>query len=517
MTGFKTGVSGRFPGGMTLFHAQQLPEQFLFHFNHIEIKKTGDFAMKTKPQVLLVDDEPLVLDSLQAIVTREGNYHVELAESGAVALEKALQEQYSVIITDLMLKDITGIELLKSLKEQTPETQVIMVSGKGTIDFAVEAMKMGAFDFLTKPYSPPHLLRILERACAYFDSLLENKQLKGEIRRLKKSYDIIGTHPKVERIRDIIENIAPSDSTILIQGKSGTGKELVARAIHNRSLRADGPFEAVNCGVFAETLIENELFGHEKGAYTGAVQKSMGRVEAADGGTLFLDEIDTMPLSSQVKLLRVLEERSFQRIGGTKTIHVDFRLIAATNVNLKEAVAARLFRDDLYYRLNVISLTLPHLSERLSDIPLLVSHFMERHRGRSKAQSISPDALDLLLHYSWPGNVRELVNTVEYAMVMAKGTQIMPSDLPENIQGRLFEHQQCRETMSLRDTERDLILKTLKDCRGNKHLAAKILRIPRSTLYSKLQKHGIHIETKLDAAPLHREWQHAPESLVARN
>jgi DNA-binding NtrC family response regulator len=327
---------------------------------------------------------------------------------------------------------------------------------------------------------------------------MENKQLKGEIRRLKKNYDIIGTHQKIERVRDIIENIAPSDSTVLIQGKSGTGKELVARAIHNRSLRAEGPFQAVNCGVFTETLIENELFGHEKGAYTGAVQRAIGRVEAAAGGTLFLDEIDTMPLTSQVKLLRVLEEHSLQRVGGSKSIYVDFRLIAATNVDLKEAVARKLFRDDLYYRLNVITINLPELAERLSDIPLLVSHVMERFKGGSRGQSVSPSAMDLLLRYPWPGNVRELVNAVEYAMVMAKGTQIMPTDLPENIQGKSLEVQQSHETMSLRDTERDLIVKTLRDCHGNKHLAAKILRIPRSTLYSKIQKHGIVIDTKMD-------------------
>jgi DNA-binding NtrC family response regulator len=473
--------------------------------------------MGTKPKILLVDDEPLVLDSLREIVSREDKYQIELAENGTVALSKALQEDYCVIITDLMLRDITGIELLKSLKTRTPETQVIMVSGKGTIDFAVEAMKMGAFDFLTKPYSPPHLLQILERARAYYESLVENKQLKGELRRLKKNYDIIGTHPKVERIRDIIENIAPSDSTALIQGKSGTGKELVARAIHNRSLRADGPFQAVNCGVFAETLIENELFGHEKGAYTGAVQRTIGRIEAAAGGTLFLDEIDTMPISSQVKLLRVLEEHTFQRIGGTKSIFVDFRLIAATNVNLKEAVAQRQFRDDLFYRLNVITITLPEMCERLSDVPLLVSHFMERYKGRSKVQAVSPDALDLLLRYPWPGNVRELVNAIEYAMVMAKGTHIMPADLPENILGRSSEQQQNRESMSLRDTEKDLIVKTLRDCRGNKHLAAKILRIPRSTLYSKLQKHGIYMDTHVETGVVPQDMHGDAERFAVQN
>lgn len=452
--------------------------------------------MTAKPKVLLVDDEPLVLDSLRAIVGRDGRYDVRLAESGHAALDLLAGDSFAVIITDLMLMDTTGNDLLRVVKENTPETQVIMVSGRGSIDQAVEAMKMGAFDFLTKPYSPSHLLQILERARTYYDSLVENRQLKTELKRLKKDYEIVGAHPKIKRIKEIIDNIAPSDSTVLIQGKSGTGKELVARAIHNHSPRAEGPFQAVNCGVFTETLIENELFGHEKGAYTGALQRAIGRVEAAEGGTLFLDEIDTMPLSSQVKLLRVIEERTFQRVGGTKTIHVNFRLIAATNVDLQEAVARKLFRDDLFYRLNVISITLPELRERQSDIPLLVKHFMERYKGRSKANSISPAAMDVLMEYSWPGNVRELVNVIEYAMVMAKGPQIMPSDLPEGIQGRecVRKLERKSEALSLRDAERDLIIKALKECRGNKHHAAKILRIPRSTLYSKIQKHGIVLE-----------------------
>lgn len=473
--------------------------------------------MDSKPRVLLIDDEPQVLESLHEIVDREKKYQIVLAESGTAGLEKVDNEDYAMIITDLMLRDITGIDILKSVKARTPETQVIMVSGKGTIDLAVEAMKMGAFDFLTKPYPPLHLLQIMTRAQAYYDSLVENKKLKGEIRRLKKNFDIVGTHPKIKRIQDIIANIAPSDSTVLIQGKSGTGKELVARAIHNQSFRAEGPFQAVNCGVFAETLIENELFGHERGAYTNAVQRTIGRVEAAGGGTLFLDEIDTMPVSSQVKLLRVLEEHTFQRIGGTKPIYVDFRLIAATNVNLKEAVVKKLFRDDLYYRLNVISMTLPELIERVSDIPLLVSYFMDRYKGKSKARSVSPEAMDVLLKYSWPGNVRELVNAIEYAMVMAKGQQITPTDLPDNIVGRPHEPRQAGETLSLKDTERDLILKTLRDCHGNKHLAAKVLRIPRSTLYSKIQKHGIVLEGKPDTPPHKIEADANQEQLVVQN
>lgn len=457
-------------------------------------------------KVLLVDDEPLVLDSLCQLVRKNGRYEVDTAESGTRARELAASGQYGVIITDLRLADGTGIELLKTVKESTPETQVILVSGKGTIDQAVEAMKMGAFDFITKPYSPTHLLQILDRARSYASSLIENRNLKDEIRRLKKNYDIVGTHPKIQRIRDIIDNIAPSDSTVLIQGTSGTGKELVARAIHNGSGRADGPFQAVNCGVFTETLIENELFGHEKGAYTGAVQRAIGRVEAADGGTLFLDEIDTMPPSSQVKLLRVIEERCFQRIGGTKTIHADFRLIAAANVDLQEAVAAKRFRDDLFYRLNVITIALPELRERVSDIPLLVKHFLERFPGSAKALVVSAEAMDLLMGYSWPGNVRELVNAVEYAVVMAKGQQIQPSDLPETVQHRLLVPQhQGRDSFSLRETERELILKALKECNGNKHLAAKVLKIPRSTLYSKMQKHGIALEGDNRGVPVPQE------------
>ena len=457
---------------------------------------------------LLVDDEPLVLESLQAIVQREGKYEISTAASGQDALDLAASETFAVVVTDLMLTDISGNELLKSIKQSTPETQVIMVSGKGTIDLAVEAMKMGAFDFMTKPYSPPHLLSILDRARAYHDSLRENKQLKSELRKLKKNYEIVGSHQKIKRINEIIENIAPSESTVLIQGRSGTGKELVARAIHNRSSRAEGPFQAVNCGVFTETLIENELFGHEKGAYTGAIQRAIGRVEAADGGTLFLDEIDTMPLNAQVKLLRVIEERCFQRIGGTKTIHVEFRLIAATNINLQEAVVRKLFRDDLYYRLHVITILLPELHERSSDVPLLARYFLDRFKGRSRAQSLSPAAMDALIRYSWPGNVRELVNAIEYGMVMAKGSQIQPSDLPDTIQCRTDEPvlQEAQESRSLKDTERELIIRALKDCRGNKHLAAKTLRIPRSTLYSKIQKHGILFDDKtgdlMDAAAM---------------
>ncbi len=456
----------------------------------------------TKPRVLLVDDEPLALDSLYVIVSNEGKYEVDLAENGTIALKKLLQEHYCAIIADLMLKDVTGIELLESIKAQKPETQVIMLSGRGTIDFAVDSMKMGAFDFLTKPYSPQHLLQILNRAEAYYESLIENKKLKGEIRRLTKNYDIIGTHPTIERIRGIIENIARSDSTVLIEGKSGTGKDLVARAIHDRSPRSDGPFQAINCGVFTDTLIENELFGHEKGAFTGANERAIGRVESSAGGTLFLDEIDTMPISSQVKLLRVLEEHSFHRLGGHKSVYVDFRLIAGTNVNLKDAVTKKLFRGDLFYRLNVITITLPALCQRLSDLPLLINHFMKRHKNESKAQSISQDAMEHLIRYPWPGNVRELVNAIEYAMIVAKGQHIMLADLPENIKGWATQQRRAPETISLRDTERDLILKTLKDCHGNKHLAAKTLQIPRSTLYSKLQKHGIQTGKRMDAGAL---------------
>lgn len=454
--------------------------------------------MLMKNRILLVDDEPLVLDSLREILSGSGGHDITVADTGRKALELIDHEHFSVIITDLMLDDITGIDLLRSIKSRVPDTQVIMMSGKGTIDYAVEAMKIGAFDFITKPYAPSHLVQILGRAQDFYASLAENRQLKGEIRRLRKNYDIIGSHRSMERIREIVRNVAPSDSTVLIQGRSGTGKELVARQIHDLSPRSDGPFQAVNCGVFTDTLIENELFGHEKGAYTGAFDRSIGRVEAASGGTLFLDEIDTMPLALQVKLLRVLEEKTFHRVGGTKQISADFRLIAATNVVLQEAVDKRLFRDDLFYRLNVISINLPELRERSSDIPLLVRFFMERFAGRSKAQTISQAAMDRILRYTWPGNVRELSNAVEYAMVMAQGPEIQVGDLPEMLQSEREPYRPAAAApeagLSLKDTERELIIRTLRDCRGNKHLTAKALKIPRSSLYSKLQKHGIVID-----------------------
>jgi DNA-binding NtrC family response regulator len=447
-----------------------------------------------KIRVLIADDEPLVLDLLREVVSRESCYTVDLAESGEAALKLIENDDYGVIITDLMLHGMSGMDLLKEIKSRSRETQVIMVSGKGTIDLAVEAMKMGAFDFLTKPFSPQHLLQILGRAREHYASLMENKQLRGELRQLRKNYELVGAHASIVRIREIIENIAPSDSTVLIQGRSGTGKELVARAVHNRSPRAEGPFQAVNCGVFADTLIENELFGHERGAYTGASQRAIGRIEASAGGTLFLDEIDTMPLASQVKLLRVLEERTFQRLGGTKPIHVDFRLIAASNTNLKDAVAAKTFREDLYYRLNVITVVVPELRDRVSDIPLLVNHFLALQRDRGRVRTVSPQALDLLIRYPWPGNVRELVNAIEYGVVMARGSQVAPDDLPENIRPSSGSSDEIRSALSLRDTERDIILKTLRDCKGNKHLAAKMLGIPRSSLYSKIHKHGLSLE-----------------------
>jgi len=391
-----------------------------------------------------------------------------------------------------MLTDISGNELLKSIKQSTPETQVIMVSGKGTIDLAVEAMKMGAFDFMTKPYSPPHLLSILDRARAYHDSLRENKQLKSELRKLKKNYEIVGSHQKIKRINEIIENIAPSESTVLIQGRSGTGKELVARAIHNRSSRAEGPFQAVNCGVFTETLIENELFGHEKGAFTDAVRAKAGAFELADGGTIFLDEIGELASTLQPKLLRALDQREVKRVGADQTVKVDVRVVAATNRKLGEEVKAGRFREDLYYRLSVVTVFMPPLRRRKEDIETIASHLLSGLAADvgKKLTGLSPEAAEALRAYTWPGNVRELRNVLGRAAALSDGGVIQAKDLFLS-QGKRSSTLDGLSGKTLEEIEKAAIKVTLRAVDGNKTAAAKALGIAYSTLYEKMKKYGM--------------------------
>jgi DNA-binding NtrC family response regulator len=435
-------------------------------------------------KVLIVDDEPEILESL-SLIFGSRDFAVKTAPSGTEALEAFSEDPAPVVVCDHSLPDIQGIQLLKEIRSILPEVQMIMVTGKGTIDMAVAAMKAGVFDFITKPIDPEHLVQLALRAQQLYDALTERKTLKEEVERMTER-DFVGKHPSVKNLLRLIHTVAPTDGTVLIEGESGTGKELVARLIHKWSHRGKGPFIAVDCGAIPEGLVESELFGHEKGAFTGAVGITVGRFERANAGTLFLDEITTLPLPSQVKLLRALQEKLIERLGGQRTIPVDIRLIAATNADLHEAVAKRLFRHDLYYRLNIIKIKIPPLRERKSDIPLLVHHFMGKHaeKMKSRVTGISKEALKVLMEYSWPGNVRELENAVEHALIMAGGPSIMPHDLPP------LDSQHV-PVSRLEEAEKSLILKALGEAGGNKNKAAKLLGIPRSSLYSKMKKFQI--------------------------
>jgi len=434
--------------------------------------------------VFIIDDEPDLIDSLTQIFSSAG-FKVATAASGKEAVELFESEPQGVVISDYSLPDIKGIDLLHKFRETLPEVQMIMLTGKGTIDIAVSAMKAGMFDFVTKPVDPGHLIELAKRARQLYNALSENRSLKEEVKKMSENF-IVGQHPSIQNLYRLIYTVAPTDATVLVEGESGTGKELVARLIHKRSPRADGPFVAVDCGAIPEGLLESELFGFEKGAFTGAASRKQGRFERANGGTLFLDEITSLPLASQVKLLRVLQEKAIERLGGSKAIPINVRLIAATNENLDEAVAKKLFREDLYYRLNIVKIKTPPLRERKSDIPLLAEHFIQKHRAKVKSpvSSISKETVKALMEHSWPGNVRELENAIEHALIMARDSEIKLRDLPTLSQ---LQKSQSR----LDEAEKSLLIKAIKDADGNKYKAAKTLGIPRSSLYSKLQKHGI--------------------------
>jgi DNA-binding NtrC family response regulator len=437
-----------------------------------------------KPSILIVDDEPEILDSL-AMIFESRDFSVRTASSGAQAMELFSREPAPVVICDHSLPDTQGIQLLEEFRNVLPEVQMIMVTGKGTIDLAVSAMKAGFFDFITKPVDPEYLFQLASRAQQLFDALTEKKNLAEEVERMAEQ-EIIGRHPSIKSMLRLIQMVAPTDSTVLIEGESGTGKELVARLIHKKSHRSRGPFVAVDCGAIPEGLVESELFGHEKGAFTGATSIARGRFERASKGTLFLDEITSLPLSSQAKLLRALQEKVIERLGGQKTIPVDIRLVAATNVDLQEAVSQKQFRDDLYYRLNIIKIRIPPLRERKSDIALLAHHFIMKHREKvnSEVTGISKEALKVMTDYAWPGNVRELENVVEHALIMAGSSNLMPHDLPP------FENG-LSPSSRLDEAEKNLIIKALNEAGGNKYKAAKLLGIPRSSLYSKLKKFNL--------------------------
>ncbi len=456
--------------------------------------------------ILIIDDNETIRVGLAQIIKKMD--HTPLtAASGYEGLELARMREVDFVITDLKMDGLDGVAVLRGVRELDPDVPTMIITAYGSVETAVEAMKLGAFDFLTKPFSPEVVQLKVTRALELGAARRTRHKLESTCEYLQEQevlrhggYDkIVGTSDAMQAIYKIIDKVAKTDATVAITGESGTGKELVARAIHNASNRSEGPFIAVNCGALAETLLESELFGHERGAFTGAVRRKLGRFELADGGSLFLDEVGDIPASLQVKLLRVLQERTFERVGGERSVQVDVRIIAATNRSLQDEVAAGRFRDDLYYRLMMIPITLPPLRERTEDIPLLVEHFIAKHAPRTNpdVKGLRDEALGRLMAYHWPGNVRELENAVAQALVFSESDRIEVKSLPTVIQGEpdgdhlSVPKGQMALPEILDELERQLILKAFKRAKGVKTETARLLGIKTSALYYKLDKYSI--------------------------
>ncbi len=448
--------------------------------------------MKKGVKILIVDDEVVVRESLKDWLI-DSNYPVSTAESGFQALEIIEKEKIEILITDLMMPGMDGIELMKKAKEIVPNIQVIIVTAYASVPTAITAMKEGAYDYVEKPISPERVESVLERLVDLKGLIKENLSLR---QRLEDSYrfeNIIAKSSEMLRVIEVVKVVAKSTATVLITGQSGTGKELIARAIHSQSLSPDEPFIAVNCAALPETLLESELFGHEKGSFTGAHAQKIGKFELSNHGTFFMDEIGEISASIQSHLLRVLEEKSFTRVGGNKEIKVDTRIVSATNKDLKKAVTSGEFREDLYYRLNVVNIDLPPLCERGGDIPLLAEHFLNKSalENQKEVSGFSPEAMDFLLRYDWPGNIRELKNAIERAVILARGSLIEVNDLPD--QGLPLPHSGTMGK-SLKDMEKSHILNVLREAEGNYSKSAKILGITRMTLYNKVKEYDLNVK-----------------------
>jgi DNA-binding NtrC family response regulator len=457
--------------------------------------------MMGSEKILLIDDTPEILENLSEYLKGE-SYDVDTAGEGLTGISMLDKMFYDIVLTDLKMPNVGGMEVLKYLKDNSPESVCMILTGYGTIKNAVEAIKAGAFDYLTKPVRLEEVVVSFKRAIEHRNLKRENMNLKSQLKRKYRFENIVGDSDRMQKVFEVIEKVADSDSTILILGESGTGKELIAKAIHYNSYRREGPFVPVNCAAIPDELLESELFGHEKGAFTHAIRTRIGRFELAHGGTLFLDEIGDMNPNLQSKLLRVLQERQFERIGGEKLVKTDIRVIAATHQDLKKAVLQKKFREDLYYRLNVIPIEAPPLREHKSDIPLLVHHFLEQF-SRSKKKEISgitDAAMQRLKEYDWPGNVRELENMVERIIILSSHTVIDVKDLPEKIQP-LSEARDTRqfeiteEGLSLEtavsEFEKQLILQALNKTGWVKNKAAQLLHLNRTTLIEKIKRQNL--------------------------
>ncbi len=436
--------------------------------------------------LLIVDDEPAILSTLSAVLRDEG-YHVALASTGEAALQSVQSSLPDLVLLDIWMPGIDGIDTLRKMKEIAPILPIVVMSGHGSIETAVRAIKFGAYDFVEKPLSLEKVVLMVRHALHEQQLSEENRELK---RRVEKRHEMIGESPSIVQLREQIEKVAPTQSRIFISGENGTGKELVARAIHAKSTRCMGPFVDLNCAAIPETLIESELFGYEKGAFTGAQRQKRGQFEQADGGTLFLDEIGDMAQETQSKLLRALQEQSFHRVGGSTLVKVDVRVIAASNKNIEEAMKQGRFREDLYYRLNVIPLHVPPLRERAEDIPLLAAHFIKALSEEEgiKPKTILPEALTLLKRYAWPGNVRELRNLLERLMILVSDDVISPKDIPHFIGNANAAVESPDSLKTARSQfEREFILKKLSLHNWNVNETAEDLQVERTHLYRKMK------------------------------
>ncbi len=452
-------------------------------------------------QILVVDDEERIRQSLNGILKDEG-YEVLEAKDGLQALKQIETEPPELVLLDIWMPGMDGMEVLERMKGQIPNLPIIMISGHGNIELAVKAAKLGAYDFIEKPLSLEKVLLTVNNALLFSKLEQENRALRQEIRR---KYEIVGNSPEIQQLKEQIKIVAPTNGWVLINGENGTGKELVARGIHALSLRADKPFVEVNCAAIPEELIESELFGHEKGSFTGALTKKRGKFDLANGGTIFLDEIADMSLKTQAKILRILQEQKFERVGGTEMIYVDVRVIAATNRDLKEEIQKGKFREDLYYRLNVIPIGVPPLRDRKTDIPLLVEHFIAEFclENNKELKKISPGAMGLLVAYSWPGNVRELKNIVERMVIMTRGAVVEAKDVPDPIQQQpktpmefsFFEFGLLKDAR--REFEKRFIMKKLMENDENISKTAEVIGIERSNLHRKIRSYGIETKKEL--------------------
>lgn len=450
-----------------------------------------------KVKVLVVDDEAIVRESLRDWLIDVG-YQVFTAENGPKALEIIEKERLGIVITDLVMPGMDGIEMMERAKEIQPDIEVIIITAYASIPTAIAAMRKGAYDYIEKPFCPERAELLVKKLAQHQELVVENLSLRQRLEDHYRFENIITKSSKMQRMIELIKVVAKSNATVLITGESGTGKELVARAIHSQSHRQSKPFVAVSCAALPESLLESELFGHEKGSFTGAYARKKGKFEFANGGTLFLDEVGEMSANIQVHLLRVLEEKEFSRVGGNEPIKVDVRVVSATNKDLRKAIEKGEFREDLYYRLNVVPIELPPLRERKEDIPLLARHFLNKFalENKKEVSEFSPEATEFLLGYDWPGNVRELENAIERAAILAKDSLITIADLPQENMSL------ARSTMpekNLREVEKEHILDVLGETGGNYSEAARLLGITRMTLYKKAREYSFSVK-KIDSS-----------------